>query len=986
MADEQGRNRVELEYGARVDRASQEQAKAESVRAAEDTARAVSQVAQKPQTVANAEAASRAAAAREAQAAAAGKAAEAEKRLRDEQDRLYSSISKANDRALELENSFRRLGSSRFGEQVNRQASIGEGMVNRLRQNVINLRQILEDPASQDPKLIARIAPLADAAEKRLAVLERRLKSLGAEAQQARGAGGGGAADPFDLGAAARRAAGGGGGDDDDGGGGGRRGIPGLSSAFGYATARLRIPGAGGLGTLTGALGVGGAAGYVAAGGATVALLAAIVRESNELERSNFNLRASSIAAGEGFLEARADAESFHEALGVTHDEANQLGAALAQLRLRAGDALPATAARDLSTLARAQGLEPEEAAAQIQGLAKGSAEAFERLTGSRADITLDRYARSIGTTTARLTDMQKVQVLTNAALEQAAKLQGLAADRTDALSQKTTSFFNGIKDKVGEYSSSFVQRYVYLETGEETYKRLMREAGLDGSGGKAAVAEAEARQARKEQEAEANRQQAARIAQEKRFEDEARAARALPESYGRGLTPVGQSQADLARLRARREAVQTAFEEFQKRESEFSTDDFKAFSDQFKDQLQGLTDEIRNQVGAAAGEARGHVQALARDIQSSTEEFTRLRLPGDAANPYVKIFSDGERALESFRQRFALLSQEQRDQFARQLEAQQQAAVYNQRVSDTMSRVRLEFEAAELERPFEELTGAMKRTLQVFEAGLKVATANPALRANAELVEARSQFRFGFTGNDRLLRERGLQLDAEGNLSLSSDAIARKEFDQLLQLRARFGGAPGLAGEQIRNRINEQIGQVYGRLSPAALRGVASDPFLSQTFAGSFREQAAYNESQLRRAARIAELGAPSLRLAEQQLQALSETAGADDPANRNRTRAEFLAITGAIPREELTPELLAGRVTALREEASFKAESEQRAAEAFKETRDFQRALIGEGGEGGKLNDILAAIRDRSERVIVEVNNRSERATVSTLGGGFQ
>jgi hypothetical protein len=39
------------------------------------------------------------------------------------------------------------------------------------------------------------------------------------------------------------------------------------------------------------------------------------------------------------------------------------------------------------------------------------------------------------------------------------------------------------------------------------------------------------------------------------------------------------------------------------------------------------------------------------------------------------------------------------------------------------MSAVRLEFEAAQLARPFEELTGEMKRALSVFEVSLKAAT-----------------------------------------------------------------------------------------------------------------------------------------------------------------------------------------------------------------------------------------------------------------------
>lgn len=972
MADEGSPNRVELEFGARVDRPSIEQAKAEAVRGAEETQRAVNAAGGKPLNVAAGEAASRAAAAREAQAAADGRAAEATRRLHVEQDRLYQSVSRVNDRALELASSFGRLTNNRFGESVNRQAAIAEGQLVRLRSTSQTLRKILEDPAAT-PDIIARISPVAARAEQRIEQLTRRLRDLEREGQRAERRGG---RDPFDLGSAARRAGAGGGGDDGD--------PPrGLSSATGYLAARLGIPG--GVGSLTTALGVGGAAAGIGVAGAAVAGVVALTRAAQEDEKGEFNLAAAAHNTGRSFLEAKQDSDTFREALGATREDANALAAAFGQLKLRAGDALPPDAAAKLATLARAQGLEGQDAAGAVAGLAKGSAEAFEQLTGSRADVTLDRYARSIGTTTSRLSDMTKVQVLTNEALRQSADLQALAATRAESLGAKTQSFTNSLKDFAAEYGRAFVEGVIFNESAEDSYQRRLKELGIDGAGGAAAEAQARNAAARREQEAEAARQQERGFEQERANEERARAARALPESYGSGLTATGRQSAELERLRSRREALQAEFEAFKAIESQFSTDDAKKYREEFRDGIQGLTDEIRSRVEAAATEARGHVQALAKDIQNSTEEFTRLRLPTDEANPYVKLFSDGERALESLRSRFALLSQEQRETFAEQIRAAQEARRYDLEVRDAMSAVSLEFQAAELARPFEELTGAMKRTLAVFETEVKAATANPALQANANLIDARQRFRFGFNGNPRALREQSLQLEGSGAVGLNPDRIARVEFDELIRLRGQYGSAPGLGGEQIRNRLNEQISSIYGRLSPQAQTAVARDPRLSDTFAGSFREQAAFNERQIDRAARIAQAGAPSLRLAGEQLDRLRDLSEQPN-ANRDRTRAEFLAITGAIPREELTPDLIAGRITALREEASFKSESETRARQAFEETRRFQRAMIGENGEGGVQNQILAAIRDRNERVIVEVNNRSERATVSTLGGGFQ
>lgn len=958
------RNRVDLEYGASVDRPSFEQTKAEVARQNADIQRAA-----KPQNVTNAEAATARAAGAEAQAAAEARAAEATRRLHDEQDRLYTSVGRVNDRSLELASSFGRLTNARFGESVNRQASIAEAQLVRLRSNAQALRKLLEDPNAQTPEFIARIAPIAARAEQRIEQLTRRLRDL--EREGARGGGRGA-----------------GGGDDDGNGGGGGGGRGGLNPFMARRIAQVGAQ-AVGLPGLAGSIGgleaMGGGLAAVGLVLGAVAGIRELIKLSNEAEKSQFNLAAAAHNTGETFSQARDDAETFREALGVTREDANELAASLGQLRLRTGQALNRDDAQRLATLVRAQGLEGKEGAETLAGLAKGNAESFERLTGSRADLTLDRYARSIGTTVGRLTDMQKAQVLTNAALRDSADLQALAQRRTDSLAASTDKFFNNLKDFGAEYGRAFYEGVILNQSAAESARRRLTEVGAGEGSNAAFTAEYQANQRRQEEEREATRQQQRRIEQERFFEQESRRARALPEDLGAGQTATQAAEAALERLRERRAALQAEFQAFERIRDQFSTDDAEKFRNQFRDGIQSLTDEIRSRIEAAATEARGHVQALAKDIQNSTEEFTRLRLPNDEANPYVKLFADGERALESFRSRFALLSHEQRDAFAEQIRAAQDARLYDLRVRDAMSAVRLEFEAAELARPFEELTGEMKRTISVFEAGLKAAAANPSLRANANLIDARQRFRFGFNGNPLALRGQGLQLDESGALALNPDRIAREEFNELLRLRSRFGGAPGLGGEQIRNRLNEQISAIYGRLSPAAQAGVARDPSLSATFAGSFRDQAAFNERQIERAARIAEAGAPSLRLAGQQLEALRGASGALDPANRARTRAEFLAITGAIPREELTPELVSGRIEALREESTFKAASDERAAAAFEETRQFQRALIGQGGEGGKLNDILGALRDRNERVIVEVNNRSERATVATLGAAF-
>jgi hypothetical protein len=982
-------NRVELEYGATVNRGEMQAAKDEAVRNASETSRAVSQAA-KPPNVANAEAASAAAAGREAQAQAAQRAEEATRRLHAEQDRLYQSVSRVNDRSLELAASFGRLTNSRFGDSVNRQASIAEAQLVRLRAQSQAFRKTLEDPSS-GADVLQRIAPQAARAETRIEQLTRRLRDLEREGARSE-------RDPFDLGDAAGRAGAG---------GGGRGGV----SPF--MARRVAMVGAQALGlpAISGSIGglevMGGGLAALGLGLGAVAGIRELIKLSNEAETSQFNLAASAHNTGRSFLAAREDSEAFREALGVTRDDANTLAAALSELKLRAGGTLPANAADRLSVLARAQGLEPKDAASAISGLAKGSGEAFEQLTGSRADITLDRYARSVGTTTSRLTDMTKVQVLANAALQQATELQQLASQRADSLSAKTATLGNRLKDFGAEYGKAFFEGVILNKSSAESEAERFKELGVNlnpTAEQQAAIIAAGARRtdernSRVRQEQEAARQQELRISQEEFFKDEARGARAVPEDANRGLSATQSAEAAIEKLRARRKALQEEFEHFQKLRSQFSTDDAEKFNDQFLTSIQSLTDEIRGRIEALANEARGQVQSLARDVQNSTEEFARLRLPTDEANPYVKLFSEGERALESYRQRFALLTDEQRASFAEQIRAAQDAKRYDLEVRDSMSAVRLEFEAAELAKPFEELTGEMKRALSVFNAGLVAATRNPQLEAQAALLRRSGQIEqrdaFGFIGNNQsqvgLFRNPNfvgpvkinpLTGQAEENTSF----VQGQEFRRLLELQSRFGGTPGLGGEQIRNQVNVALSNLFGQINPRDREQIfRARPDVRERFAQSFEGQADFNTRQLERAARIAEAGAPSLRLAETQLQELNRL-GAQGDANRPRTRAEFLAITGAIPREELTPELTAGRIGALREEASFKAASEERAAKAFEETRAFQRGLIGENGQGGVLNLMLREIKNRNESVLIEVTNKSERATVSTLGGGFQ
>jgi hypothetical protein len=371
--------------------------------------------------------------------------------------------------------------------------------------------------------------------------------------------------------------------------------------------------------------------------------------------------------------------------------------------------------------------------------------------------------------------------------------------------------------------------------------------------------------------------------------------------------------------------------------------------------------------------------------VLNSTAEFAQLRLIDDRSNPYVKLFADAEEAARKAQERFGLVGDAAVQEFLKAQDGDALTAqVWELRVKDSMSAVKLEFEAAELARPFHELTGEMKRTICGLRCRSLGGVASPkVLRANAEVIRLNSQFQHGFNGNPDELRKRGFYFD-QGGAQINPDVIARQQFDRLTRLEGKYGETPGLGGEEIRDKLAQQFTKLYEGLSPRAKGEVARDPRLTRKFAGAYDEQADYEERQIGRAAERAEAQRSTVRLAEAQLNELNRlkgTTGATDAG----VRAEFLRITQELPREELTPGLAKGRIAALKEEAQFQRQRDKAADDAIKATAAFQERIIGKDGKSGALGRIEEAVKTRQDKVLVEVLDRTDTAKISTLGQGF-
>lgn len=965
MADQPQINRVELEYAATVNRASFEQAEAE-VKGRQQRASEGADPTGKPAHIADAEARAKKAAAAEKQAQADARAAAEVKKLQDAEDKLYQSLSKTEGKAGELTTALQRISGSRFGEALNTKVAATEQRLASARARVQELTREMEKPAKE--RVITDIEQKAAVAERRIVKLTGELKNLQKEAAKAERAtaGAGGGNDGGGPGGGGLGGLGGGGGAG-GGGGGGLRGQRALLRAAGRAV------GLDGQITQIGGLGLyGGAIAGVGIGVAAVAGLHELLKLSAEAETAQLDLAVAARNTGQTFAESKGDAEAFRASLVSNREEAGQLAAAFGELQLKTGGLVRDGDIQRLSTLITAQGLKPEEGSKAISGLARGSKESFETLTGSRADLVLEKYARSINTTVGRLTEMEKAQALSNEALARSADFADIAARRMESLNTRWQSFKNTVSDKASSFGTALLDTYIYGESPESLAKRERKKQDDESRDFNQQNILANRRKA---EEAEVNRQQTLARTQESAFAERDRGTKATPENFEQGLKPVERQAALIARLRQQREELEAEYTAFRKVRGQFSTDDADKFEKQFEDRIQGLTDNLRQQFEQMAEAARSKIEAVRKDVLAATGEIAAMRLPGERDNPYVRLFAEAADAADRARARFGLAGDAAVSEFLKAQSAMLDAQRFELQVRDSMSAVKLEFEAAELARPFTELTGEMKRTLSVFQAELQAAHAVPGLQANAAFIRAQGQFSRGFNGNPLAFREQGLDYDPQTrSLQINPDRIARQQFDRLIALRAKYGGVEGQAGEQLRDQLNQQLSNIYFQgLSPRGRGEVARNRGLTRTFADASDEQAAYQERQVGRAADRADAQRSTVRLAERQLSELSRLSNLPN-ANRDVLRKQFLDITRELPREELTPALLKGRVAGLKEEAAFEREREARAKRAVDETRAFQIALVGANGKGGILGTLAEAVKNGDRTLTLEIVRRED------------
>jgi hypothetical protein len=371
-----------------------------------------------------------------------------------------------------------------------------------------------------------------------------------------------------------------------------------------------------------------------------------------------------------------------------------------------------------------------------------------------------------------------------------------------------------------------------------------------------------------------------------------------------------------------------------------------------------GIADEYEKKLKPLFEDAEKKVVSFSKTFRDQFTEFAQLQL-GEKENPYVKLFSEGELAAARAREQFALAGDAVVNQIIKAQKAMQQTEVYELRIKDTLSAVKLEFQAAELSKPFFELTKEMKNTISVFQLELKSALTGPEYLFQARQIETGGYATFQNVSGGALQGLRGGQLE------------------ELRRLRARYAGSPGLGGDEVNHLLDQEYIKLYQQLSPGERQQVFQFGGARFDFSNAYRGEAGYNRRQIELQIQRNQAGLANVRLAQQQL---GELARISPGQNRDLTRRAFLDITGTLSREELTPDLIKGRAVALQEEARFTREREDRARKAIEQTEKFQNAVI------GQLQNLLGAVQGRNEKVLVEVLDRTDTAKIHTLGQSFE
>lgn len=204
----------------------------------------------------------------------------------------------------------------------------------------------------------------------------------------------------------------------------------------------LQQSGFGGVGSVIGASGgalaIGASVALLSTGiSKTIDLTQTAIEKTIQADRANRLLAASATEAGKSYSFLADQNRKFAASVGLSNTAAAETTAKIAQLATFGGNPSEQNIqkiSKSFADLAAARGIDSRDLNTLIGSILSGQDEGLNRLGIADPGKLYEAYAKSIGTTSDKLSQFQKVQAATNAVLDKAGTFSGAAEQRMKSL------------------------------------------------------------------------------------------------------------------------------------------------------------------------------------------------------------------------------------------------------------------------------------------------------------------------------------------------------------------------------------------------------------------------------------------------------------------------------------------------------------------------------------------------------------------------
>lgn len=868
-------------------------------------------------------------------------------------DDFIRETTRAQEKILQLQQSFRTLKAPNLGADFARETDRAMRSADKLQTTMVALNRQAEKPLSTES--LQRYENAVERVRRETKKLEREQIALRNKAVRA------------DGGANNNR--------------GGLRGAAGSIADDALGAVGINIP-------------IGAGAAAAAGGGIAAGVIAtkAAYDAGRELERSNRLIASSAKESGIAYGELTKNAREFAELTAQTRTEGQKTFAELTRLAQAAGrtNDLDLIGKR-FADIGAARGLKGDELSTIAEQLITGQDEALNRLGIADPSKLYEQFAKDVGRTVESLTEMERANIRLDAVMRKAILFDGTAAAQLLTATGQMDKFFANVKDKGAQFGADMTKL-------AEPLFRFVNAFEIKDvvTFGLSTAIRADAQTAA-DKELQ-TWQQIHKTIQDahKSVEDTLKAADKAHE-VARSIIRNDPIYTDPLKLYNKvREAEKGGnFFDAVKAQKEFN-----AFRDSLpEDRRKGLDNEISKYRAGEADSRQKELEQQNQQAERRKQEAEKFKREQDEAmnklkerrkltetffdslnsyagnnNPYVKIFSEAENLAAKVNEQFKTLG---KDAVAEMDRVQRKALDVEQqrlRIETSQRGVGYQFDVKKLEAPQLGLNAEQERRFGIYNKQFDAADKNFGLRREREAYE-----RGGVVDKTQLQREMFEQYQAvkrgfAGDGATLIDAIGRgAKIDSSLAITAATDGL----NQEKQKRADEYVLEQTKGLSVDAR---FSDDFrvrqLADDRAQALRRQEDRNAQEIGNEQKRAEVGRFAVNEANAKLADLSKFGGI---AN-DEVRKQYLAVTGALDPKELTPELRAGRIKAIQEEAKQDAKKEQEAKIEVEKAKVFREKIL------TGIDNLAGAVASKNQEVILKIKNEtSARVDDSGLGKAY-